>query len=269
MSDDERQRHARGDATNPRPPVAPPPTAETPLAGADPDAVAAAVGRRLARAPDAAAWDDERFLAWAARESEEDARRARSTASWSDARLLAAGDALRATVHARALRVGRLERRPVRREPGVPGTPAEVRRAAAAVGATPVVDLAAAAGIGREIWDEVCDTWVKLPPEVPPGDYLAMQIAGESMAPLMYTGDTVLVRLDTRVERDTVIVARRPDDGYVCKRVRKVTRTTIELDSLAEGQPVITIPHDTRLVVGRVVLVWASPERARRRAGGT
>jgi phage repressor protein C with HTH and peptisase S24 domain len=76
------------------------------------------------------------------------------------------------------------------------------------------------------------------------------------MAPLMHTEDTVLVRVDSAVKRDTVIVARHPEDGYMCKRVSRVRRDMIELTSLEPGRPVITIPRDPRNVVGTVILVW-------------
>jgi phage repressor protein C with HTH and peptisase S24 domain len=97
---------------------------------------------------------------------------------------------------------------------------------------------------------------VELPPDVPPGKYVALQIVGESMAPLMHTGDTVLVRIETHLQRDTVIVARHPDDGYVCKRVRRILRNAIELSSLEPGRPTITIPRHPACIVGTVVLVW-------------
>jgi len=68
----------------------------------------------------------------------------------------------------------------------------------------------------------------------------------------------VLVKRGSEVRRDTVIVARHPDDGYVCKRVSRVRRTSIELASLAPGLPPIAIPRDARLVVGTVMLVWCT-----------
>jgi phage repressor protein C with HTH and peptisase S24 domain len=119
-----------------------------------------------------------------------------------------------------------------------------------------VVELGIAAGVGRELWDEPVQSWVELPPDVPPGKYVALKIVGESMAPLMHTGDTVLVRIGADVKRDTVVVARHPEDGYVCKRVSRVRRDAIELSSLDPGRPIITIPRDPSLMVGTVVLVW-------------
>ena len=86
----------------------------------------------------------------------------------------------------------------------------------------------------------------------------ALRVLGDSMEPVMHTGDTILVRVETAVRKDTVIVARHPEDGYVCKRVRRVTRTAVELESLAPDRPLLTIPRDARLIVGTVVLVWCA-----------
>jgi hypothetical protein len=52
-------------------------------------------------------------------------------------------------------------------------------------------------------------------------------------------------------------VARHPEDGYICKRVRRVRGATIELESLAPGRPVITLPRRDELVLGTVVAAWS------------
>ena len=72
----------------------------------------------------------------------------------------------------------------------------------------------------------------------------------------MHTGDTVLVRVGRDMQRDTVIVARHPEDGYVCKRVSRLRRRMIELSSLDPGRPLIQVPRDPTCIVGTVVLVW-------------
>src|SRR4051812_21186288 len=86
-----------------------------------------------------------------------------------------------------------------------------------------------------------------------------MRIVGDSMAPLMTSGDRVLVKLGAEVERETVIVARHPDHGYVCKRVAKVSRDRIELGAAGAGPRAITIPRLTELIVGTVVMVSRGP----------
>jgi phage repressor protein C with HTH and peptisase S24 domain len=76
------------------------------------------------------------------------------------------------------------------------------------------------------------------------------------MEPLMHTGDTVLVALGRPLHAGAVVVARHPEDGYVCKRVKRLRASTVELESLAPGRPLIKLPRDESLVVGQVVAVW-------------
>ena len=205
--------------------------------------LAEAIGRALMRDPDHPAWGDARFLEWLAADARDEARHRRRRLA------RASGDALMARAQARRLRVAQGGNPPLVRQPSP---------AAQAPRRVPVVELGIAAGIGRELWDEPAEAWVELPNDVPSGEYVALRIVGDSMAPLMHTGDTVLVRRGGDVKRDTVIVARHPDDGYVCKRVNRVRRASIELASLAPDRPAIAIPRDARLVVGTVMLVWCT-----------
>jgi len=208
--------------------------------------VAEALGRALLSDLAHPAWEDPRFLDWLAADAREDARR-----GWrlSRAQLRAHGESMMARAHARRLRVTQGGDAPLVKDDGRGGTSRRV---------VPVVELGIAAGVGRELWDEPADAWVEVPNDAPAGEYVALRVVGDSMAPLMHTGDTVLVRRGADVRRDTVIVARHPDDGYVCKRVSRVRRESIELASLAPGRPPIVIPRDARLVVGTVMLVWCS-----------
>jgi SOS-response transcriptional repressor LexA len=207
--------------------------------------LAEVIGRALMRDPDHPAWSDVRFLEWLAADARDEARHRRRRL----ARVArASGEAFMARAHARRLRVAQAGNPPLVREASRAAAPRRV----------PVVELGIAAGVGRELWDEPAEAWVELPNEVPAGEYVALRIVGDSMAPLMHTGDTVLVRRGGDVKRDTVIVARHPDDGYVCKRVSRLRRASIELASLAPGRPAIAIPRDARLVVGTVMLVWCT-----------
>ena len=207
--------------------------------------VAERLGRALLRDPAHPAWNDARFLDWLAADAREEARRA-----WrlSRAERRAHGEAMIARAHASRLRVIQGGAAPLAKS-GETGLGERI---------VPVVELGIAAGVGRELWDEPTDTWIEVPNDAPAGEYVALRVVGDSMAPLMHTGDTVLVRRGADVKRDTVIVARHPDDGYVCKRVSRVRRESIELASLAPGRPPIVIPRDRRLVVGTVMLVWCS-----------
>jgi phage repressor protein C with HTH and peptisase S24 domain len=99
-----------------------------------------------------------------------------------------------------------------------------------------------------------------LPDGVPRMRALALRISGESMVPLLHHGDTVLVELGTPVTKGCVVVARHPDDGYVCKRVHRVGRREVELASLNPAFGAVTIPRDERLVVGTVRAAWTARE---------
>jgi SOS-response transcriptional repressor LexA len=122
----------------------------------------------------------------------------------------------------------------------------------------PWTPLAAAAGEGRELWDEECDRWVELPPRIETGRYVALQVAGDSMTPLFHAGDTILVRLGSEVRRDSVIVARRPDSGYVVKRVGQVVGPRIELLSLNPAYGPVFVQRAAGAVLGTVVMRWCA-----------
>ena len=215
----------------------------------DPERLAELIGQELTTDPAHPLWRDERFLAWLAVEAREEYER---THRLSDEEFRQRGEEFMARAQARKLGIIR-ERAlaTVRRNDTDRVRPRAVRE-----GPVPIVELGIAAGVGRELWDEPVSSWVEMPPNMPVGEYVALRIIGESMAPLMHTGDTVLVRVGSEARRDTVIVARHPDDGYVCKRVSRIRRDAIELSSLERGRPRIVIPREPSYVVGTVILVW-------------
>jgi SOS-response transcriptional repressor LexA len=222
----------------------------------DDERLAEAIGHLLEADADGPLWRDPRFIDWLKAEARENDRSARRR---TDCELAAQGRAMVARLRARQLGIARAAEAPRLRPPSVPETPGDLLAVAARERAAPVVELGVAAGVGRELWDEMPDQWVELPIEVPDDRrYLALRIVGESMAPVMHTDDVVLVRVGPDVKVDTVIVARHPDDGYVCKRVSRVRKRGIELASLEAGRPLITIPRDPALVVGTVLLVWCT-----------
>jgi phage repressor protein C with HTH and peptisase S24 domain len=216
------------------------------------------VGREVLRDATSPIWQHEAFVAWVAEEARAYSERHR-TARQMDDGFLARGRDLRARVLARRLGVRRLTHAAPMHEIGERTSVAQVLERAPIERVTPVIDLGVAAGVGRELWDEAPDQWAELPSDVPDdGRYLAFRIVGDSMAPVMHTGDVVLTRVGPEVKADTVIVARHPDDGYVCKRVSSVRRRAIELASLEPWRPLIVIPRDPALVVGTVLLVWCT-----------
>jgi len=224
----------------------------------DGDALAEALGRTYAQMRDEV-WTDEAFLAWLAAESR--ARGGRQARAAYDANaMLARGRALRTRILARQSEVGVV--------PGAPrlttalrvDIPQRVMEEARAVGAVPFLDLAAAAGAGRELWDEPVEEWLIPADGAPRLRALAMRISGESMEPLLHDGDTVLVELTPALVRGRIVVARRPDDGYVCKRVERIGRRDVLLASLNRACEDVTIPRDERLIVGTVRVAWSARE---------
>jgi SOS-response transcriptional repressor LexA len=220
----------------------------------DGEAMAEALGHELACRDDADVWSFEPFLEWLGVEARADAER--RIGDRDDDRLLRTGRALRARVLARRCNVALVHAPAPLRAPSRRATPAQVIDEALASGAAVRVNLAAAAGSGRELWDEPAEHWVALPAGVPRMRALAMRIVGESMAPLLHTGDTILVELGPSLARGRVVVARHPDDGYVCKRVERVGRREVLLASLDPSYGTVTIPRDDSLIVGTVRLAW-------------
>ncbi|MFL5616047.1 MAG: helix-turn-helix transcriptional regulator [Gemmatimonadaceae bacterium] len=123
-----------------------------------------------------------------------------------------------------------------------------------------VPELAIAAGAGADLWELECDTLVELPAEVARGQYVTLRVTGDSMEPLLHSGDVLLVRLGGVPTVGTVVVARVPDHGYVVKEVRAISPEHLELHSLNRAYSPLRIPRvDAEgAVLGTVLLRWCS-----------
>jgi SOS-response transcriptional repressor LexA len=217
------------------------------------DALIDLVARAEIRRPDSAYFTNERFIAWLERDLNSPERRREGWPAWKVAEV---ADRIRARVMARKLGVTVRSGTPAQSKGAVTGTIPQVLDDAAAARAAPQLDLAAAAGAGRDLWDEACEDWVELPAELPAGKYVALRVAGDSMAPLLHAGDTVLVRLGTVVKPDTVVLARLPEGGYVIKWAGKANARRLELRSVNEAYRPIQLVRNAHAVVGTVVMRW-------------
>lgn len=156
----------------------------------------------------------------------------------------------------RSIGVAAVEGGPVLHSPPLHATVAAALEIMPTAIRAPHVDMAVAAGAGRELWEEECTEWAEIPEGVPAGRHLALRVAGDSMTPFFHPGDTVLVRLGDAVATGSVVVARLPDAGYVVKRVGRATRYEIDLVSLNPAYAPLTVAREPGLVLGTVVLRW-------------
>jgi SOS-response transcriptional repressor LexA len=255
MTDHSHPRHGRrDDSTTP----APSPDADTRQVERERDRIVTLLGARALADIDAEDVRDARFLDWWAVELRNRASTAEHTAAAERFETR-----MRAAVAAREHRVQLVEGMVPRRPPRIDGTVASVILGATAARCAPSLDLGVAAGVGRDLWDEPCTSWVELPESVPDGQHVALTVTGESMEPLLHAGDTILVKLGAALRRGAIVVARRPDDGYVVKRVSRIGPRVIELASLHAGYGAIRIPRRDDLILGTVIMRWSvHPQRA-------
>jgi SOS-response transcriptional repressor LexA len=215
------------------------------------DEVLRLVGAELERRDDELACHDERQLTWLAN----DLRAGLSGAEREADERAADAFARRAAARLAAVRA---ERRLPRRELRYRGAPivatvAQSIAAAADERCATVLDLSVAAGVGRELWDEPCDSWVELPPDVGEGRFVAIRVSGDSMTPVLESGDVVLVKLDAIPVVDDVVVARVPDDVFVVKRLSAIRGGMMELSSFNPAYDPLVVPRDRASILGTVV----------------
>jgi SOS-response transcriptional repressor LexA len=117
-----------------------------------------------------------------------------------------------------------------------------------------VLDLAVAAGSGRDLWDEPCEHWLKLPDDIEPSErYLALRVSGESMSPVLESRDVILIKLDGEPTIDDLVVARVGDEGYVVKRFAGARNGLIELSSFNPSYESRRVPRHRATFLGTVI----------------
>lgn len=209
--------------------------------------------------PSSPAYDDPGFLRWVARDRREWAR---DPELLSGEEIVSLRKRILERVHSDQLGVRAIAAAP-ERESFVTSAPVaavigEMERSHRAT----ICDLAIAAGPGRELWDVEVDSCIPLPQDIPRGRYLALTVRGDSMEPLIHTGDMVLVRVGDKLAPDTVVVARDIDGGYVVKKVARLRARSIELASLNPAYPPMRVARVPGSVLGTVLLRWCSHREA-------
>jgi SOS-response transcriptional repressor LexA len=208
-------------------------------------------GREIESQDHELAYQDERFLLWLAR----DLRSGLSSNERSKDEGDAMGFASRALTRIAVRRAEKdLPLRKLRERPAsVIATVAQALPAASSDHCATMLDLAVAAGEGREIWDEPCDSWLELPDDIPSGRYVALRVAGDSMTPVLRSREVILIQLDAVPRIDDLIVARLPDQSHVVKRVASIKDGRIELASFNPEYESIFVPRSPSPVVGTVI----------------
>jgi SOS-response transcriptional repressor LexA len=208
-------------------------------------------GREIESQDHELAYQDERFLLWLAR----DLRSGLSSNDRSKDESDAMGFASRALTRIAVRRAEKdLPLRKLRERPAsVIATVAQALPAASSDHCATMLDLAVAAGEGREIWDEPCDSWLELPDDIPSGRYVALRVAGDSMTPVLRSREVILIQLDAVPRIDDLIVARLPDQSHVVKRVASIKDGRIELASFNPEYESIFVPRSPSPVVGTVI----------------
>lgn len=215
------------------------------------DDLMSAVGRETELADNDLTLQDERFLFWLAQDLRTGLSHEQRSADERDAAEFARRALTRSRVR---LAERRLPRRQLRERPApITALLAHAVPAASRERCATILDLAVAAGGGRELWDEPCDRWLELPDDVPSGRYVALRVAGDSMTPVLDPREVILIDLDAAPRVDDLIVARLPDQSHVVKRVASMKGSTMELASFNSDYESIFVARDPSPVVGTVI----------------
>jgi len=215
------------------------------------DELMSAVGKQVERDDDDLAYQDERFLFWLANDLRSGLSHAQRTSDEREAAEFARRALTRVKVR---LAEKRLPRHQLCERPAsLNATLSHSIPAAARERCATMLDLAVAAGSGRELWDEPCDRWLELPDDVPSGRYVALRVAGDSMAPVLGPREVILIDLDSSPRVDDLVVARLPDQSHVVKRIAAMKGATMELASFNREYESIFVARDPSPVVGTVI----------------
>lgn len=123
----------------------------------------------------------------------------------------------------------------------------------------PLIGLAQAGGGG--FFDDggfpVGQGWEQIRfPHVDDENAYALEVTGDSMAPLYRAGDVLIVSPGAQIRRGDRVVARTVSGEVMAKVLVRQTATTVELASLNPAHPTVTLPLTELDWMARIV--WAS-----------
>jgi phage repressor protein C with HTH and peptisase S24 domain len=84
----------------------------------------------------------------------------------------------------------------------------------------------------------------------------ALEISGDSMAPVYHEGTLIIVSPAASIRRGDRVVVKTTDEEIMVKELRRRTAKTIELQSIGSGQSERTLPVREVSWIARIV--WAS-----------
>ena len=198
------------------------------------------------------AYRDEGFLSWLAQDLRAGMSGAEKAKDEREANAFARRSVARVAAHRAQVKLPYRELRH-RAAPIVATVSGALGEAGRAKCAT-MLDLAVAAGHGRELWDEPCEQWLELPDDISSSDrYLAIRVAGDSMSPVLEQRDVILIKLGGMPAIDDLVVASVGDQGYVVKQVASLKNELIELASFNPRYKSIVIPRDRSSILGTVI----------------
>jgi len=130
-------------------------------------------------------------------------------------------------------------------------------------------DVRAAAGTGSEVFEET-EITIGIPADTfpmgrKPRSAIALRADGDSMEPIIHSGDFLAIDRDDREPRSGKIYVLRTDTGLVVKRLRQEAGGWIMTSDNGADYPPRPVGQEDR-ILGRVI--WFGPEKAVVMAGG-
>ena len=115
-----------------------------------------------------------------------------------------------------------------------------------------------AAGIPIEAIEDVIDYEEISEDMAKRGEFFGLRINGDSMLPMIYKGDIVIVRQQPDAETGDVVIVRINGDNATCKQLRKLSDGALELISMNPSYPPMFFSREDVInkpveIIGKVI----------------